>query len=232
MVDFVNFMLNDEAILGEYAKIDSVNPYPSNHGMKHIYGVLNLVDKISPLFNLTEREIVILKTCVILHDIGQTSGRQDHGKRGAEFAKNYLPQKNIFNDNELLQIYSAIEYHDEYKDYSKLANKFSWFVNLVDKLDFSRTRLEDNYRERFDYSVYEDVEKLEFFMQNNTFKIVIKTVSKPQIISEDMLFSRNLFSKAMYTLIKFCEHFNLKAEVYLDEQKLDLNKINTNIMMG
>jgi phosphoribosylaminoimidazole-succinocarboxamide synthase len=51
-MDFIEFMLNDKTVVGEYEKIDAVNPYPSNHGMKHIYGVLDLIDRSKDVFEL------------------------------------------------------------------------------------------------------------------------------------------------------------------------------------
>lgn len=229
-MNLIEYMLNDDTVVGEYNKIDAVNPYPSNHGMKHIYGVLDLIDRSSEVFELTERDILILKTCAILHDIGQTEGRKDHGLRGRVFAKKYLPSKNVFTTKELDEIYDAIEFHDEYQDYSKVPNKYAWLINVIDKLDFSKNRLEDNYLEKFDYSAYADIERLDFYKTKNGVKIVIRKIDNPKIISAELLFSRNLFAKGMNALRHFGKAYGFVPEVYLEDEKLDLETINTSVI--
>ena len=47
MNDFIKFMLSDSEILSVYGEIDKHNKFPANHGMKHIYGVLDISNKIS-----------------------------------------------------------------------------------------------------------------------------------------------------------------------------------------
>ncbi|MBQ8424872.1 MAG: HD domain-containing protein [Clostridia bacterium] len=232
MREFINFLLNDYEVVNVYEKIDKHNKFPSNHGMKHILGVVELSNKIIPLLKLSQRESLILQTALILHDIGQVDGRENHGYKSMLFAKNYLPSKNIFDESELNMIYSAIETHDECFDYSILQNKFSWLVNMIDKLDFSKNRLEKNYKERFDYSVYEDIERLDFYLENKTFKIVIVKTEKPKIINVKKLFERNLFTKSMLTFKLFCEKFSLEPKVYLNDEEIDLNLINKNVIMA
>jgi len=230
MNDFINFMLCDDKILSVYGEIDKHNKFPANHGIKHILGVIDLSNKIASLFDLSNRDKLILQTALIIHDIGQIDGRENHGYKSMLFAKNYLPSKNIFTEEELDMIYSAIETHDECYDYSVLKNIFSWYVNLIDKLDFSKNRLEKDYKERFDYSVYEDIERLDFYKEDNIFKIIIKKIDNPKIISINKLFERNLFTKSMLTFKLFCEKFNLIAEVFLDDEKINLELINKNVI--
>ena len=232
MNDFINYMLNDKEILSVYEDIDKHNKFPANHGMKHILGVVELSNKIMPLFNFSDRDVLILQASLILHDIGQVDGRENHGYKSMIFAKNYFPNKNIFSDEELNMIYSAIETHDECYDYSILQNKFSWYVNLIDKLDFSKSRLEADYKKRFDYSVYEDIDRLDFILHENIFKIIIRKIENPKIITIKKLFERNLFTKSMLTFKLFCEKFNLKPKVYLNDEEIDLNLINKNVIMA
>lgn len=226
-MNIIERLLNDNEILKKYEAIDKVNAYPFNHGMKHIHNVVALTDKIAPLFSLTERETEVLKTCEILHDLGQVDGREKHGLKAANFARDYLPKLNYFNQDELSQIYSAIETHDEKKDYSLLQNKFSWFVNFLDKMDFAKDRLEDDYLENFDYVEYNDIEKLTFEKEGRVFKIKIHTIANPKIINEETLFARSFFNKVVNTSLHFCNHFNLTLEIYLDKKKLNLNNLNT-----
>ena len=93
-MDFIANMLSDEEILSKYKQIDKDNKYPSSHGMKHIFGVLDIADRFGAVLDLSEREMLILKTCEVLHDIGQVGGiRQGHPERSAEFAQKYLSEK-------------------------------------------------------------------------------------------------------------------------------------------
>ena len=229
-MDLIDVMLHDKAVVGEYEKIDAVNPYPSNHGMKHIYGFLDLIDRSKDAFELSERDVLIVKTCAILHDLGQTQGRKDHGLRGREFAEKYLPEKGVFSNAELKEIYDAIELHDEYQDYSKVPSRNAWIVNVVDKLDFSRNRLEDDYLERFKYSAYADIERLDFYKTENGLKIVIRKIENPQIVTSELLFKYNLFAKGMNALRNFGWAYNFVPEVYLEDEKLNLETMDTSVI--
>ena len=225
-MNIIKNIISDKEILNKYKAIDTINKYPFNHGMKHINNVVCLVDKIAPLFNLSKREIEILKTCEILHDLGQVDGRDNHGLKAAIFAKEYLPKLNYFTNNEIEIIYSAINTHDEKNDYTKLENKFSWFVNFIDKMDFSRNRLEDNYEDKFGYIEYNDIESIDFNLASNIFQIKIITIPKPKVINEEKLFERSFFNKVVNTSLKFSNHFNLSLEMYLNNTKLDLTKMD------
>lgn len=230
-MDFVEQMLNDDEILSKYKAIDQDNHFPANHGMKHVFGVLDLSEKFGKLFKFSERELLILKTIEVLHDIGQFWGRKQHWLKSAEFARDYLPSKNIFSNEELEMIYSAISTHDEFLDYSKFTNKFSWFTAFIDKLDFSRHRMEDGYEEKFGYNNSSDIEKLEFSLKNDVFKIVIKTIENPKMIAPENLFNRNLICKAMTLFKGFSEHFGLMPKLFLEKEELDLNKFNKDAMI-
>lgn len=219
--------MEDDIILEKYRSIDKINPYPFSHGMKHIVNVVALVDKIAPIFSLTDREIEILKTCEILHDLGQVDGRENHGLKASLFARDYLPKLNYFNFDELDIIYSAIETHDEKNDYTKLKTKFSWFVNFIDKMDFTKNRLEDDYLSKFGYIEYAYIEDICFLRNDNVFIIKITTINNPLAISEEKLFSRSFFNKVVNTSLKFTNHFNLKLEIYLNSTKLDITKLDT-----
>lgn len=231
-MDFINQMLNDDEVILKYKSIDETNKYPSSHGMKHIYGVLALADQFGKLFNLSERELLILKTIELLHDIGQVGGvRKDHWFKSADFAREYLPPKNIFTDDELEIIYSAISTHDEFLDYSKFTSKFSWFTAFIDKLDISKTRLEDNAIENFGYINSADIERLDFYIENGEFKIVIRVIDEPKVIAPENLYNRNLICKAMTLFEAFAKHFGYKPRLFLENEELDLKKFNRDAMI-
>lgn len=229
-------LLTDRRVLDKYEAIDKVNPYPLSHGMKHIHNTVALVDKLAPLFDLSERETEILKICEIMHDLGQVDGRENHGLKTSIFARDLLSKTqgeeggNDLSQKEIDEICSAIATHDEKEDYSKLENKFSYLVNFIDKMDFSKNRLEDDSFERFGYLVYDDIDRLDFEKKGNEFYIKIVSVSKPKIISETNLFARDFFNKVVKTAKMFCKHFNLKLKIYLDDKELDIGLFNENLV--
>ena len=228
---FIEKLLKDKIVIDSYKKIDETNTFPANHGMKHILNTLKIAKNFERLLNLSEREIDILETCLVLHDIGQVRGRFEHEYKSMRLAKEILVNYNYFDVTELGIIYLAIKNHDITHDHSKLGNKMEWLVNLIDKLDFSKYRLEENYREKFDYSVYEEVERLEIFLTDNIFKIKITKIDNPSLISIKELLSRNLFSKAMFTFKNFCEKFGYIPKVYLENEEIDLEFIDLKVMV-
>ncbi len=231
-MDFINQMLNDDEVISKYKSIDETNHTPSSHGMKHIYGVLDLAERLGTLFGFSERELLILKTIELLHDIGQVGGvRKDHWFKSADFAREYLPPKNIFTNEELEMIYSAISTHDEFLDYSKFENKYSWFTAFIDKLDISKTRLEDNFEENFGYVNSADIERLDFTLENGEFIITIKVIENPKIIAPENLYNRNLVCKTMTLFKGFSEHFGYKPRLFLESEELDLDKFNRDAMI-
>ncbi len=231
-MDFIDYMLHDEEILSRYREIDKDNHTPSSHGLRHVAGVVKLAERLGTLFGFSEREMLILKTIEILHDIGQVGGvRKNHWFKSADFAREYLPPKNIFSEDELQDIYSAIETHDEFLDYSKFTSKFSWFTAFIDKLDISKTRMEDGYEEKFGYINSSDIDRLDFSLENGDFKIVIKTIENPKIIAPENLYNRNLICKTMTLFKIFAEHFGYRARLFLENEELDLDKFNKDAMV-
>lgn len=228
---FIEKLLNNEIVVSSYKKIDESNTFPANHGMKHILNTLKIAKNFENLLNLSEKEILILETCLILHDIGQVNGRLEHGYKSMKLAKEILEKYNFFTEYELGVIYLAVKNHDICHDHSKLKSKMEWIVNLIDKLDFSKYRLEENYREKFDYSVYEEVERLEFSLVDNVFKIKIIKTEISNTVTVEKLLSRNLFSKAMLTFKLFCKKYGYVPNVFLENEKIDLSKIDISVIV-
>ena len=229
MENLLNQILADEEILNKYQEIDKVNPYPFSHGIKHIYNVLALVDKIAPVFNLSEREIFILKVCEILHDIGQVNGRENHCEKSAVFAKEYLTKLNEFSPKEIAEICSAISTHDTV-DFSKLESNLSWFVNLIDKMDFSRDRLEDDSEKKFGYTAYQDIKEVNFAIENRKFIIQIKLIDNPKILEGNLIYNYRgqFFNKVYYTAKAFSNHFGFVLDIRLNTKSLNLSKFEIN----
>ncbi len=168
----------------------------------------------------------MLQTCLLFHDIEQVGNRNGHEQKAADFAKSYLEPLGEFSKGELKEIYSAILTHDEFEDYNMLKFDLSWNVNFVDKLDLSRHRIDKRVK-KWGRTVYHDIERLDFELSDNTFKIIIKTVFFPKAISEQGLFKQNLFSKAMKIFVAYCEHFGLKPKAYLENKELNLDNVKS-----
>ena len=230
-MDFVSKLLSERVIKDNYAKIDSTNTMPANHGMKHILGTLKLTDIFAKVLNLSNREIEIIKTCLIFHDIGCIYGRDEHPYNSMLIAKEYLSGCEYFSDNELEVIYHAILHHDDFGDYSALKTRIDWFVNVIDKLDFSASRMEDNYKERFDYSESEDIDRLELFFDGKELKITIKTIDNPKVISPERIYNRNLICKSMMVFLGFCEEFKYTPKLFLEDKELYFDKFNKSVMV-
>ena len=59
---------------------------------------------------------------------------------------------------------------------------------------------------------------------------MIRTIENPKIISSEQLFTRNLFAKGMNALRHFAKAYGFIAEVYLEDEKLDLENIDTSVI--
>lgn len=165
-------ILNNETVIKEYNKIDKINPYPFNHGLQHVKNVCGIMEKLCNTLNIEEEKKEALLIACALHDIGQADGRDHHGKKAKDFLiKNFeddLKDNKYYDD-----ILNAIEQHDE-----PCNDKYSLFTVLVqfcDKIDFSKARLEKDYRERFRYYCYENIDSVEFIYDDNNFGIDIIT---------------------------------------------------------
>lgn len=230
-MDFVSKLLNEKVIVDNYAKIDSTNTMPANHGMKHILGTLALTDIFAKALQLTAREVEVIKTCLIFHDIGCVHGRNEHPYNSMLIAKEYFKNNDYFSADELEKIYYAILHHDDFGDYSALKSKIDWLVNVIDKLDFTASRMEDNYKERFDYSESEDIDRLDLYFDGKEFKITIKTIAEPKVISAERIYNRNLICKAMMVFLGFCEEFGYIPKLFLEDEELYFDKFNKNVMV-
>ena len=72
---------------------------------------------------------------------------------------------------------------------------FTILVQFCDKMDFSKDRLEDNYRERFRYYCYEDINRIDFIFDEKNFGIDIITNDIPDF--NDIFLSENFPKKVI-----------------------------------
>ena len=169
-------ILNNDKVIENYNKIDAINPYPFNHGLKHVKNVCCIMDRLCDKLNIIWEEKGALLIACALHDIGQVDGREEHWKKAKLFTishfENELKDSKYYND-----ILEAIEKHDNECDINN--SLFSLLVQFCDKMDFSKDRLEDNYREKFRYYCYEDINRIDFVFDENNFGIDIITNDVP-----------------------------------------------------
>ena len=52
-------------LLIEYNDIDKINPFPFNHGLKHVKNVCNIMDKLTDILNIAgeEKEALLIACC-------------------------------------------------------------------------------------------------------------------------------------------------------------------------
>ena len=165
-------ILNDKRVIDGYNAIDKINPYPFNHGLNHVKNVCKIMNNICDTLSISDDEREALLIASALHDIGQVDGREEHGKKAMIFTINNFSNelKDMKYYNEML---SAIEVHDHTCEVSNPL--FTLLVQFCDKMDFSKDRLEENYRDRFRYYCYEDIEKIDFIYDDEYFGIDIIT---------------------------------------------------------
>jgi hypothetical protein len=187
-------ILNNNKVIENYNKIDDINPYPFNHGLKHVKNVCKIMDKLCSTLDITGEEKEALLIASALHDIGQVDGREEHGRKAKEFLirnfENELKDNKYYND-----ILTAIEEHDNPCEVSKPL--FTILVQFCDKMDFSKERLEDNYRDKFRYYCWEDVNEIEFIYNDKNFGINIIT----NIDNFDSLFLQENFTKKIINTV-------------------------------
>lgn len=189
-------ILNNDKVIENYNKIDNVNPFPFNHGLKHVKNVCNIMDRLCSILCITGEEKEALLIASAFHDIGQVNGREEHGKKAKEFLiENFeLELKNIPFYNDILE---AIEKHD---NPCIIENSlFTLLVQFCDKMDFSKNRLEDNYREKFRYYCYENIDNVDFIYNDETFGINIITSN---IDNFTELFLNENFSKKVINAVE------------------------------
>ena len=165
-------ILKNKCVQEQYNKIDKINRFPFNHGLKHVQNVCNIMEKLCDVLKISgEKKDALLIACS-LHDIGQVDGRENHGLKAKEFAiKMFLAE---INQNSFgADILDSIEKHDDVCSIDK--SLFCILVQFCDKMDFSKERLEKNYREKFRYYCYEDILEINYIYNMKDFGIDIIT---------------------------------------------------------
>ena len=167
--NYIDILSNDK-VIENYNKIDSVNSYPFNHWLKHVRNVCDIMKRLCDKLNIVGDERESLLIACALHDIWQVDGREEHGKKAKLFTINNF-EKDLKDLKYYNDILDAIENHDNVCSID--FPLFTILVQFCDKMDFSKDRLEDNYREKFRYYCYEEINKIDFLLDEDYFGIDI-----------------------------------------------------------
>ncbi len=63
----------------------------SYHSVHHVKDVIQAVEEIAVAENISEENIMLLKTAALFHDTGFLYGAKDHEEKSCEIAQEYLP---------------------------------------------------------------------------------------------------------------------------------------------
>ena len=206
-------ILRDKKVIEQYGKIDVINPYPFNHGLKHVTNVCNIMNKLCDKLNIIGDEKEALLIACALHDIGQVDGREEHGKKAMIFTINNF-ENELKNNKYYLDILKAIEIHDNVCSFE--SKMFYLLVQFCDKMDFSKNRLEDNYREKFRYYCYENIDEINFIYDENNFGIDIVT---SKIDNFEELFLKENFVKKVINAVDALAHKLERKPIILNNGK-------------
>ena len=211
-------VLNNKTIIEEYKKIDSINPYPFNHGLKHINNVCNIMDRLTNTLNIVGEEKEALLIACSIHDVGQATGREHHGLKARKLAQELFDTE-LKNNKFYNEILSAIEDHD-----SKCSINYPLFtilVQFVDKMDFTKERLENDYKEKFGYRVYEEFKSIEFIYNSEYFGINIIANDINDIILK--FYEQNFTPKIINAVKVLANKLNLKPIIKINDKEIYLN---------
>ena len=197
-------ILNDKRVIEAYNKIDIINPYPFNHGLRHVKNVCHNMGRLCDTLNIDwEEKEALLITCA-LHDVWQVDGVEEHGKKSKLFIINNF-ENELKNQKYYNYILSAIETHNTCDINDSL---FSILIYFCDKMDFSKDRMEDNYREKYRYYCYEEINSIEFIFNDEYFGIDIISNNVPNF--DDMFFKENHPKKVIKAINVLAKKLNRK----------------------
>ncbi len=110
----------------------------TEHGFRHVTLVSNIAENVMRRLGGTERECELAAIAGYIHDIGNITGRHDHGKAGAIICLRILEDIGMPYD-EVATIVGAVGNHEE--QYGEAVNRVAAALILADKSDVHRTRV-------------------------------------------------------------------------------------------
>ena len=221
-------LMIDPVIREKYDKIQEVDTTSYYHGFDHIKNVIEIMNKFIAALQIDDKTADKLLTAVIFHDIGRTSVGKGHDINSANYFSNYVAgdlsnsefMRTSLEDNELNEIYNAILKHEAKEDLSRLSS-FQLLVNLADKLDITKKRINLNgvvdannpsayYRE-----IYLDVDDVSIGLNNNM--LVINIIGNDNL-SSDRLFSIPFMNNMEKVLEAFCKSIGKDYQLLVNNE--------------
>lgn len=207
--------LNNEKVIKAYKKIDEINDFPFNHGLKHVKNVCEIMNNICNILGITkEKEALLIASA--LHDVGQIYGRENHGLKSKQYIiKNFnedLKKNEYYND-----ILEAIEKHSDPDINNSL---FCTLLSFADKMDFTKKRLEDDYRDKFNYCISEEIEDFEFINTNEEFGINI--ITKEDNDFENRYINSNIIKKTKENISVLAQKLGKKPIIQHNGKEMNI----------
>lgn len=208
-------ILNDNRIIEIIKNIDKNNNFYMSHGINHINSILKIIDELCILFDISEKNRELIKISGILHDIGRGIDNDHHEIASSNFARTYLKDKLDINDIDI--ICGIIENHS-WK--SNKSNKLEEILCFADKIDFSNRRLEDNYREKYNFvSVLEKITNIDLKIDGEFFVVRINTNNEIGLMN--LLEEKSKYDIGIhYNVSKIATLFGYNYKIYFDNTLL------------
>ncbi|HEU4964317.1 MAG TPA: HD domain-containing protein [Bacilli bacterium] len=131
----------------EYADLHLKAMGFTEHGFRHVKLVSDRAELVMDKLGYTKRQRELAAIAGYIHDIGNITGRHDHGKAGSIICLRILEDLGMPYD-EVATIVGAIGNHEE--QYGEAVNEVAAALILADKSDVHRTRVRRRDISRFD----------------------------------------------------------------------------------
>lgn len=209
MMNYLN-IINDSKINNIYSKIQKQSNYYMDHSKKHRDNVINYCKTLIDIFQIEPKVAKKILIAASLHDIGRLNPNNNHAESGATFARAYLENKLPIEDVNF--ICNLIKMHNGFKD----RTFYQEILYFADKLDFTKNRLEDNYKEKYGFtSVLESIKKIHLEINNQT--LIVKIITDNTISIKDLIKEKRKYDIGMeYNVSSIASMKNLKYEIYWD----------------
>ncbi|MBE6151550.1 MAG: HD domain-containing protein [Firmicutes bacterium] len=194
--------LLDDGILNDmFEKIETKDEV-YNHGMIHALNVVDNIEKLGKLLNLSDEELNYLKIAGYLHDVGRAFSDENHQIFSKDFAFKYLNSK--VDSIWLNKILLAIEKHHEKLQVETLS-LFEHILLFSDKMDFSYKRLKVK-ADCFESNILD----IDFDINENKFILECRCI-RP--FSDEELSKSEKYQKILKRVQEFSSKLNLRYDI-------------------
>ena len=219
-------LILDPIIKNRYDEIQSVDTTSFYHGIEHIKNVMLIMRKFITSLEIDQKTSDELLTAIIFHDIGRTNVGKDHDKKSASYFIDYIRNNpdnmelisSNFSSFSIERITRAILFHEQ-KNNLDVLTPFELLVNLADKLDITKKRvnmngiLDDNNPASFYREIYLDVDDVVISKEDNTLKI---DIVGNENLSSDRLFSIPFMNNMKNVLVAFSDSMGMNYKLFVN----------------